>query len=118
MGTKNNPGKFDCYTKAEPDEPMFVLLGRDPSAHLLVELWALLQAKVGTMQGIDELHNEREKTLEALTCAAEMKRYARQLGRSNRQLIASESLDALYVERAANVFEDLARRLRNMKIAV
>ena len=32
MATKNNPGKFDCYTNAEPDEPMFILLGRDPVA--------------------------------------------------------------------------------------
>ncbi|HAW11807.1 MAG TPA: aspartate decarboxylase, partial [Chloroflexi bacterium] len=31
MGTKNNPGKFDCYDDAHPDEPMFVLLGRDPA---------------------------------------------------------------------------------------
>jgi hypothetical protein len=30
MGTKSNPGPFDCYAKAEPDEPMFVLLARDP----------------------------------------------------------------------------------------
>lgn len=29
MGTKNNPGAFDCYANAEPDEPMFVLLARD-----------------------------------------------------------------------------------------
>ena len=32
MGTKNNPGKFDCYEHAKPDEPMFVLLGRDLEA--------------------------------------------------------------------------------------
>lgn len=29
MGTKANPGEYDCYDKAEPDEPMFVLLARD-----------------------------------------------------------------------------------------
>lgn len=40
MGTKNNPGKFDCYENAEPDEPMFTLLGRDPVAPFLVSLWA------------------------------------------------------------------------------
>jgi hypothetical protein len=28
MGTKNVPGKFDCYANALPDEPTFVLLGR------------------------------------------------------------------------------------------
>ena len=40
MGTKNNPGAFDCYANAEPDEPMFVLLGRDPLAPFLVSIWA------------------------------------------------------------------------------
>ena len=40
MGTKNSPGKFDCYAKAEPDEPMFILLGRDPHAHAAVRKWA------------------------------------------------------------------------------
>jgi hypothetical protein len=47
MGTKNKPGEFDCYTAADPDEPMFVLLARDPSAHLLVGLWALIRDKLG-----------------------------------------------------------------------
>lgn len=27
MGSKNNPGKYDCYEAADPDEPMFILLG-------------------------------------------------------------------------------------------
>lgn len=40
MGTKNNPDKFDCYAKAEPDEPLFVLLGRDYLAGHLVAIWA------------------------------------------------------------------------------
>jgi hypothetical protein len=25
MGTKNNPGKFDCYANAEPDSPAAAL---------------------------------------------------------------------------------------------
>ena len=25
MGTKNEPGEFDCYAAAEPDEPMFII---------------------------------------------------------------------------------------------
>lgn len=40
MGTKNNPGSFDCYANAEPDEPMFILLARDKSSPSLVEDWA------------------------------------------------------------------------------
>jgi len=40
MGTKNNPGQFDCYNNALPDEPMFVLLARDPTFYRLVRKWA------------------------------------------------------------------------------
>lgn len=39
MGTKSNPGKHDCYNNALPDEPMFVLLGRDPDAPRLIREW-------------------------------------------------------------------------------
>jgi len=47
MGTKNDPGKYDCYAAAEPDEPMFVLLARDETAPLLVERWANRQEARG-----------------------------------------------------------------------
>jgi hypothetical protein len=40
MGTKNAPGEFDCYRAALPDEPMFVLLARDPDFRRLVHSWA------------------------------------------------------------------------------
>jgi PRTRC genetic system protein C len=41
--TKNNPGAYDCYDKADPDEPMFVLLARDKHAPALVWLWSVLR---------------------------------------------------------------------------
>ena len=67
MGTKNNPGMFDCYQAADPDEPMFVLLGRDRHAPTLVWLWATLR----------ELDGENEaKVAEARTCSAEMLKWA------------------------------------------
>lgn len=47
MGTKNNPGKFDCYDNAEPDEPMFVILARDPVASMLVRTWAHIRKVMG-----------------------------------------------------------------------
>lgn len=40
MGTKNNPGKFDCYANALPDEPLFTLLARCPYFRGLVDTWA------------------------------------------------------------------------------
>lgn len=60
MGTKANPGRYDCYEKAEPDEPMFVLLARDPLAPDLVRKWAI-DSKA------DDL-----KFAEALACADAM----------------------------------------------
>jgi hypothetical protein len=44
MGTKRDPGPFDCYKAAADDEPMFILLARDPLAPMLVKLWAELRA--------------------------------------------------------------------------
>lgn len=67
MGTKRNPGKHDCYASAEPDEPMFVLLARDPLAPELVRRWA--RRRKLTRGPSDKVH-------EAETCAAEMERWA------------------------------------------
>lgn len=64
MGTKNNPGNFDCYANAEPDEPMFILLARDPLAPILVELWASLRAHAA---------GNPSKVSEARNCAATMR---------------------------------------------
>jgi hypothetical protein len=36
MGTKSTPGQFESYQKPADDEPLFVLLGRDRHAPLLV----------------------------------------------------------------------------------
>lgn len=68
MSTKNNPGPFDCYVNAEDDEPMFVLLGRDPTASLVVEWWIELQNKLNTASP--------EKLEEAKKCVKEMKKWA------------------------------------------
>lgn len=68
MGSKNNPGKFDCYANAEPDEPMFILLGRDPVAWLLVDLWAATREELGK--------TAPEKRQEAADCAFRMRDWA------------------------------------------
>lgn len=54
MGTKTNPGKYDCYAKAEADEPLFVLLARDPLAAILVRLWADLSRESVSVQKVEE----------------------------------------------------------------
>jgi hypothetical protein len=72
MGTKNNPGQFDCYAHAEPDEPMFVLLARDPWAPHLVEIWAANREADGT--------GDPAKVAEARQCAAQMREWAASRG--------------------------------------
>lgn len=66
MGTKNNPSEYDCYDKAELDEPMFVLLARDPLAPILVRLWIDLRSRGAFgFQKADKLN-------EAQSCAEDM----------------------------------------------
>ena len=72
MATKNNPGQFDCYANAHPDEPMFVLLGRDKHAAALVRMWAIMRHADG--EHID-------KVQEAFACAELMRQYASNLGK-------------------------------------
>ena len=40
VGTKENPGNYDCLANALPDEPFFILLARDVSAPGKVRSWA------------------------------------------------------------------------------
>lgn len=73
MGSKLKPGKFDCYANAEPDEPMFILLGRDAWAAHSVEHWALgraLSIEAGKKPLTDIAMVE-----EALSCAGAMRLY-------------------------------------------
>lgn len=66
MGTKNTPGDYDCYANAEPDEPMFILLGRDTRAPSLVDEWADVSEARGT---------DPAKVAEARACADAMRRW-------------------------------------------
>lgn len=73
MGTKNNPGKFDCYANAHPDEPMFILLGRDPMAPQLVDTWARTRSNN---------HESQDKVMEAFVCSDLMRNWLRKIGKS------------------------------------
>lgn len=73
MSTKQNPGTFDFYENALPDEPMFVLLARDPSAPDLVRQWAERRSwEIG--QG-ERPESDRAMVKEAYDCAREMARW-------------------------------------------
>jgi hypothetical protein len=64
MGTKEEPGEFDVYHAAERDEPLFVLLARDPDAPGLVEVWASVREARG---------ENPAKVAEARACAEAMR---------------------------------------------
>lgn len=83
MATKINPGAYDCYENAEPDEPMFVLLARDELAPHLTRLWALIRDCAPKQQILHEVDRAREiadskpvmneaKYKEAMICADTM----------------------------------------------
>lgn len=73
MGTKNNPGTFDCYVKALPDEPLFVLLARDPAASDLVEAWARIRD--GMIASGERPMSDAEMVREARACAEAMREW-------------------------------------------
>lgn len=50
MGTKNNPGRYDCYNKADGDEPIFTLRANDPVAPRIVIEWARQYAQLKEME--------------------------------------------------------------------
>lgn len=99
MGTKANPGKFDCYENAEPDEPLFVLLGRDKHAPTLVWLWATLRELDG---------EDREVVREARQCASDMIAYAHEHGRPSVGIGQAALASVCELIRAINMFKDSA----------
>lgn len=94
MGTKNNPGKFDCHAKAGDDEPTFTLLARDPVASLVVLMWVSIRSELG--DSADE-----EKIEEATLCAAEMQRYSSHMGKDTSAVI--NALERVVRRRAASL---------------
>ena len=71
MATKANPGEFDCYKAAAPDEPLFILRASDALAPLVVRDW------VGHYLESHPTLTPRmqRKADEALKCASDMELY-------------------------------------------
>lgn len=93
MGTKNNPGEYDCYANAEPDEPMFVLLGRDKHAPTLVWLWATLRELDG---------EDMSKVREARDCVEAMMAWQKDHDRKVAGLGAAALAGVMELVRACN----------------
>lgn len=68
MPTKSNPGVFDCYKAACADEPIFVILGRDPAGPATLRFWRQERQRIGK----DESQEDQERLTAALDDANEM----------------------------------------------
>lgn len=87
MGTKQNPGAFDCYANANVDEPMFIILGRDRHGAITVFHWLALRLTEASFGGkqwdaddVREMSQREymklpEKYREAWDCANSMETY-------------------------------------------
>ncbi len=73
MGTRRNPGRFDCYLNAKEDEPMFILLARDPIAPLIIELWCFYRSLL--VWSKIKPKTDLEMVAEARMCAEEMTKW-------------------------------------------
>ncbi len=93
MGTKNNPGDFDCYNDADPDEPMFILLARDKHAPTLVWLWATLRELDG---------EDPQKVQEARDCVSSMLSFAAKNNRPSVGLGQATLAGCMELVRVAN----------------
>lgn len=99
MGTKRNPGRFDCYANAEPDEPIFVLLGRDAAAGATVREWI---ANRRLLYPKDADTQELAKWDEAEQCVAAMNSYynayakEKETKRQRQAAITSERRQAMF----------------------
>jgi hypothetical protein len=83
MGSKAQPGAFDCYAKLEPNEPYFLIMGRDPMGQQLVEMWALgaeMRLSLGALDA-EAVLNKKAQIAEARRCAAYMANYCLSLGK-------------------------------------
>ena len=55
-----------CLNKAEPDEPLFVLLGRDPAAPSVIRAWVGERLRLGKNGPGDEQVVEAESAAQAM----------------------------------------------------
>lgn len=107
MGSKLQPGDFDCYGAALPDEPMFVLLARDRSAPAMLRSWSdtrrkqvLAKHDAGDITA-DEMEGDLRKCSEADACADGMTVWRKRnegmwrAGAEHRHRIAEASADEL-----------------------
>ena len=105
MSTKANPSPNDCYTKAEPDEPMFVLLGRDPAAPFTVLFWAKMRLL---------MFGTSDQVTEANQCAEQLRDWASKLGKNDKLALAWDAFRSACVEVGRRENETIAKELLDL----
>lgn len=86
--TKQDQDETSCYAKARPEEPIFVLLGRDPAAWLVVMQWAAIRQALGK--------TDPEQVRDAEECARAMATYADSIGKAAERTVAHSTFFELY----------------------
>ena len=74
MGTKTNPGEYDCYAALADDEPYFLLRANDPLAPEIVRDWVRQYRKMKVSNGAYG-SKQATKSLEAEDVADAMERW-------------------------------------------
>jgi len=75
INTLETPGEFDALSTLRPDEPYFLLIGRDRLAPGLVLQWADARRKLALAEGRAELEHDLRKCTEAEMIAWGMQEY-------------------------------------------
>ncbi len=91
MGTKAEPGEFDCHAAAAPDEPTFTLRANDPIAPEVVRFWLsrYLETKTADRSlSVDDMQRCVDKAMQAEKVAQAMMKWK----------IKQEALEAMEAE--------------------
>ena len=103
-----DPGNLDCLAKAEADEPMFILLARDPVAPAILRAWAADRLELANTGKLDD---QTEHAHAARTIADAMELW-REANPGKRQTAQEGTLDRfISKEAAARFVERFAQRL-------
>lgn len=84
---RRHKGIYDCLDKREPDEPVFVLLGRDRASSATIKIWATLWLQEISLGLRPE--SDRAQITEALKIATDMELFERDR-RQRREHLAME----------------------------
>lgn len=106
--TLADPGNLDCLAKAEADEPMFILLARDPAAPAVIRQWAEDRIAGHARYELDD-QTEHARAARQIADAMELWREANP---GKRQTAQEGTLDRfISKEAAARYVERFAQRL-------